>query len=99
RHFGRSKELEAAIAAPVFALGARKRIFLARVGMQEYGEVGADGLISRSRHHLGRRADDDPVAIAVRASQKLIPDRATYAVYAKRLPLGARHQRCLQLKP
>src|SRR5689334_5454057 len=30
RHFGRRKELEAAIAAPMFALGARKGIFLAR---------------------------------------------------------------------
>src|SRR5947207_562679 len=85
RHLGRCEELETAIATSVFALGARERVFLAGIGMQEYGEVAADGLVSRRRQHLGRGADDDPIAVAVLASQKLIANRATYAVYPKRL--------------
>ncbi len=44
RHVGRGEELEAAIAAPVLALRARQRVFLAGVAIEEDREVAADGL-------------------------------------------------------
>ena len=49
RDVGRREELEAAIAAPVLALGARERVFLVRFRMQEHREVAADRADSPTR--------------------------------------------------
>ena len=61
RRIGR--EDEAVVAAPALALGARERVFLARLGMQEHREIAADRAKAVARHLLGRRADDDIVAV------------------------------------
>ena len=92
RDVGRGEELEAAIAAPVLALGARERVLVARVGMQEHREVLADRRVARREHDLRRRADDDPVAVADGASEQLVAHRAADAVDAHGLRQRPRHR-------
>ena len=92
RHLRRRKELEAAISAPVFALGACERVFLARFGMQEHRKIAADRLVARGGHHLRRGTDNDPVAVAVLTTDELVADGAADTVDMKRLPLGAGHR-------
>ena len=69
RHLGRREELEAAVALAVLALGARERVLLARLGVQEHREIAPDRPVARRQHRLGRRADDDPVAVDDRAAR------------------------------
>ena len=88
RHVGRGEELEAAIAAAVLALGARERVFLVRVRMQEHREVLADGHVARGEHHLGRGADHHPVAVGDRAAEQLVAHRAADAVDGVRAAAG-----------
>ena len=56
-------EGEAFVAGRGLALGARQRIFLVRLRVQENREVLADRLVAQRHHFLRRGADDDPVAI------------------------------------
>ena len=85
RDFGRREELEAAVAAPVLALGARERVFLVRVRMQEHREIATHRPVAGRDHDFGRRADDDPVAIGAAAAEQLVAHRAADAVDAHRL--------------
>ncbi len=48
-HIGRDEELEAAVAAAVLALGARQRVLLVRLRMQEHRKIAADRSDSRRR--------------------------------------------------
>src|SRR5690606_5572314 len=61
---------EAAVAGRALALGAGQGVFLAGVGMQEHGEVAADGAEAGGEHGVGGSADDDPVAVAGRQAQQ-----------------------------
>ncbi len=80
RYIGRDEELEAAIAVAVLALGARERVFLARVRVQEHREIASHRLVARRNQNFGRRADDHPVAVNDAAAEKLVPNRAADAI-------------------
>ena len=95
RHFRRGEELEAAIAAPMLALGARERVLLARLGMEKHREVAADRLVAGRDQHLGRRADDDPVAVAGGPAQELVAHRSADAIDLAR---AARREPCAPLR-
>ncbi len=69
-------EHEAVIAAPALALGARQRVFLARVGMQEHRKVLAHRLVAQRQQLLRQRADHHVVAVDHRAVQQFVADRA-----------------------
>ncbi len=76
RHRRIGREHEAVIAAPALALGARERVFLARLRMQEHREIAADRAKAEARHRLRRRADDDIVAIDDIPAEQLVADGA-----------------------
>src|SRR6185312_3952057 len=84
RHVGRGVEAETVVARPRLALGARQRVFLAGVGMQEHREILADRLVALRQHVFGRRADHHVVAIEMRAAQQLVAYRAADQVHAVR---------------
>ncbi len=67
---------EAAVAAPALALGARQRVFLAGMRVQEHREVAADGLEATCLHLLLGGADHHPVAVARIQPQQPVADRA-----------------------
>ncbi len=66
RHVGRDEELEAAVAAAVLALGARQRVLLVRLRMQEHRKIAADRSVAGRDQDFGRRADDHPIAVGDR---------------------------------
>ena len=72
-------DCEAVVTRPRFALGARQRIFLFGVGVQENGEVPANLRVTRGRHLLGCAADYDPVDFLVRIAQQGVADGAANA--------------------
>jgi hypothetical protein len=76
RDIGRRMDGEAAVAGRALAFGARQRVFLARLGMQEHREVAAHRQEALGHHLFGRGADHDPVAIAAGPAQQRIADRA-----------------------
>ena len=80
-------ELEAVVARAGLALGARERVLLARVRMQEDGEVAADRQIAEGEQLAGIGADDDPVAIAHRATEQSITNRAAHEITLHRCVL------------
>ena len=80
RHVGSGVELEAVIAARGLALGARERVFLFRLRVQEHREVPADGLVAELHHLLGRRADHDVVAVLHRQPEQLVAHGAADGV-------------------
>ena len=63
RDVGRGVDGEAVVAGAGLALGARERVFLVRVRVQEDGKVAPDGLEAQLQHLLRRHADDDPVPV------------------------------------
>ena len=63
RDLGGGVKGKAGIAGRGFALGARQRVFLVRLRMQEHGKVLADRTKARVKQRLGGGADDDPVTI------------------------------------
>ena|SRR5437899_8197225 len=67
---------EALVAAPALSLGARERIFLVRLRVQEHREILAHRLVAEALHFLGRRPDDDVVAILYRQPEQLVAHRA-----------------------
>ena len=73
---GENRRLEAAIAGTGLAFGARERVFLARLRMQEDGKVLADGLVAQRGQFLGGCAHDDPVALAHRQAEQFVAYRA-----------------------
>ena len=72
RDVGRGMDDEALVAAPRFALGAGKRVFLMGIGMQEDREVLADRLVALRDHLLGRGTDDDMIAVGLRQPQQAV---------------------------
>ena len=80
RHVRRGEELEAAIAAAVLALGARQRVFLARLRMQEHREVAADRPVAGREQHLRRARRRRPSRGRRRAAEQLVAHRAADAV-------------------
>src|SRR6185437_10648118 len=75
-------EAETVITRPGLALGARERVFLAGVRVQEHGEILADRLVTQRQHVFWRRTDHHVVAIEVRAAQQLVAYRASDQVHA-----------------
>ena len=63
---------EAVIAGRRLSLGARQRVFLFRLGMEEDREIGADGDVAERAQRVGRGADDDPVAVLNRQAEQAV---------------------------
>ncbi|GAO26293.1 Nitrogen assimilation regulatory protein NtrX [Alicycliphilus sp. B1] len=80
RHVGRGLHDEAAVAAPALALGARQRVFLVRLGVQEHGKVAPHGHEAARHHVLGPGAHDDPVVVIDGAAQKPVAHGAAHHV-------------------
>ena len=76
RDIGRGLHGKAAVAAAALALGARERVFLVGLGVQEDGKVAAHGLVALGDHFFGRGADHDPVAVMDRAAEQMVAHRA-----------------------
>jgi hypothetical protein len=66
----------------VLALGARERVLLVRLRMQEHGEVAPDGPVTGGEHDLRRRADHHVVAIDDGTPEELVANRSTDPEYA-----------------
>ncbi len=81
RHRGRGVDHEAAMPARRLALGARQRVLLAGVGMQEHREVAPDRAEARGQHRVGRRTDHHPVAIPRRQPEQPVTHRAADEVH------------------
>ena len=56
----------------MLALGARERVFLLRVGMEEHGKIAAHRAEPGCRKHLGGGADDDPVAVPRGSAEEFV---------------------------
>ncbi len=80
RHLRRREELEPAVPLAVLALGARERVLLARLRMQEHREIAAHRPVARRQHRLRRRADDDPVAVDDGTPDQFVADGSADAV-------------------
>ena len=65
---------------PGFALRAGKRVFLVRIGVQEYGKVAADRTKPAREQFVRCGPDDDVVAIGERLSEQLVAHRAADAI-------------------
>ena len=77
RDFRRGLEAEALVAASGLALGARQRVLLVGVRMQEHREVRADRP-EALRHHVFRRgADHHVVAVLHRMTEQGVADGAS----------------------
>ena len=76
RHVAAVSNCEARVAAADLALGARERVFVAGCRMQEDREVLADAPIALREQLVGRRADDDPVALLDRQAEQGVAYRA-----------------------
>ena len=71
---------EALVAAPGLALGARERIFLIGLRMQEDREILADRAESQPHHLLGIAAYHHVVMVLDRQAKQLVSHRAAYAI-------------------
>ncbi|MGF6370395.1 hypothetical protein OKW40_003145 [Paraburkholderia sp. RAU6.4a] len=80
RHVGRIEKLEAVIAGRRLALGARERVLLLRLRMQEYRKVLAHRPIALRDHLLGCCSHHHVVAVLHRHAEQLVADRATYCI-------------------
>jgi len=63
RHRAGRVEFEPRVARRGFALRARERVLLAGLRVQEHREIFADAAEALRRELVGRRADDDPIAL------------------------------------
>ena len=77
RDVRRVAHFEAAVAGTGLALGARERVFLVGFRVQEHREIAADLAEAGFQHLVGRRADDDPVALGDRPAEQLVANRAS----------------------
>jgi len=73
---GRRVDCEPLVATAAFALGARERVFLFSLRMQEHREVLADGPESAPDHFLRRGAHHHVVPVLQRQPEQLIAHRA-----------------------
>ncbi|OQC08585.1 MAG: hypothetical protein BWX79_01620 [Alphaproteobacteria bacterium ADurb.Bin100] len=80
RHLGRGVDGEALVAARGLALGARQRVLLAGLRMQEDREILAHRQVAQRAHLLGRGADDHPVPVLDRQAQQLVAHRSTHPI-------------------
>ena len=78
RHAPVGVELEAVIARAGLSFGAGQGMLLARLRMEEDREIAADGQVPGGAELVGIGADDDPVAVAHRASDQLVAHRAAH---------------------
>ncbi len=74
---GRGIDGETLVAATAFALGARKRILLFRLGMEKNREIRADGLIALRNHLLWRGAHYHIVAVLELKTEQLVTHRTS----------------------
>ena len=72
RDVGRRMHGKSLISTPALALGARERVLLVGLRMQEHREILADGLEAEPLHLLRGRADDDVVAVLHRQAEQLV---------------------------
>ncbi len=72
-------EDEALVARRRLALGPCQGVFLVGLRMQEHRKVLAHRRVAAREHVLGRRADDDPVAILDFQPEQFIADGAADA--------------------
>ena len=72
RHRRVGVEAEAVIARRRLALGARQRVFLLGLRMQEHGEVAAHRPVTGVQHLLRRRTDYHPVMVAHRPAEQAV---------------------------
>ncbi len=79
--FGAGMTLEALVTGTRLALGAGQRVLLAGLRMQKHREITAHLAIAEIDHRLGRRPHHHPVALAHRAAEQLIADRAADQIY------------------
>ncbi len=93
RHARFGVEGETVIAAPGFAFGARQRIFLARLRMQEHREILAHRFEVQREELLRRGADDHVVAILHGNAEQTIAHRAAdqIGLHARIMRSGARN--------
>ena len=92
RHVGRDEELEAAVAAAVLALGARQRVFLARLRMQEHRENRGRPAGSPTRSAFPASPPRRPSRDRRRAAEQFVAHRAADAIDLHRLRIaGAVH--------
>ena len=75
RDLGRGMTDEAGVAVARLALGARERVFLAGVRMQEHREVTPDRAKAAREHLFGGAADHDPVAVLDRQPEQGVAHR------------------------
>ena len=85
RDRGIGVEDEAGVAAPGLALGARQRVLLATLRVQEHREILAHRTETRGKHVLGRAAHHHPVALAYGASEQPVAHRPAHQVGVHRL--------------
>jgi hypothetical protein len=76
RHLGRGVHDEAAVARRRLALGARERVLLVALWMQEHREVAPHGAIAGALHLRLGGADHDPVALPDRQAEQLVANGA-----------------------
>ena len=76
RHRRIAVDDEAAMPASGFALGARQRVFLAGLRMQEHREVAPDRPEAARLHGVRRFADHHEITIARRQAEQAVADRA-----------------------
>src|SRR5690606_7025820 len=75
-HRGIGVHHEAAVAASRLAFGARERVLLLRLRMQEHGEIAADRAEAAVAHRLRRLPDHHPVAVAAGDAEQGVAYRA-----------------------
>src|SRR5690606_9631351 len=78
---------EATVAAAALTLGARQRVLLAGVRMQEHREIAPHRAEAGVEHLLRGGTYHHPVAVAGRLAQQFVADRA-----ADKIDLKARHR-------
>lgn len=80
RDLGRGVADEAGVAVAGLALGARERVFLVGVRMQEDREVAADRAEAAREHLVGRAADHHPVTILHRQAEQGVAHRPAHDI-------------------
>ena len=93
-HGRRAVGAESVVARTGLALGARERVLLVGLGMQEYRKVAPHLLHSLALQFLRGSADDHPVALLHCATEQLIPDCTADQIHfhADSLPREALHR-------
>jgi ABC-type uncharacterized transport system YnjBCD ATPase subunit len=96
RHIRIGLEGEAVVAVAGLALGARQRVLLAGIRMQEHREILADRPVAAGEQLIRRGADHDVVVVDHRPSQQFVADRAADQIdaHGRILPCARRSSAC-----